>query len=157
FFITVAPFTSGNNTYAIFGRVVSGTNVVNAINKVATDSNDKPLTNVVLQQVSIRRLGSSALAFDINAYGLPITTNLPLQIANSSNQVSLAFANRLYADNQLYSSTNLVIWSADALGIETAAQFSNTVTQSVDQQQEFFRLAQVQYPSSTFAPKTVLS
>ena len=157
FFITVAPFTSGNNTYAIFGRVVSGTNVVNAINKVVTDSNDKPLTNVFIQQVSIRRVGSSALAFDINAHNLPVATNLPLHIATASNQVSLAFNNRLYADNQVYSSTNLGLWSGGSVGIETSAQFSNTVAQPNNQVQQFFRLAQIQYASSTFAPKTVLS
>jgi peptidyl-prolyl cis-trans isomerase A (cyclophilin A) len=157
FFITVAPFTSGNNTYAIFGRVVTGTNAVNAINNVVTDSKDKPLTNVVIQQVTIRRVGSPALAFDINAHSLPVVTNLSLHVGLASNQVSLGFANRLYADNQLYTSTNLGIWSGGSVGIETTTQFSNTVAQPVDQQQEFFRLAQVQYASSTFAPKTVLN
>ncbi|HOC57907.1 MAG TPA: peptidylprolyl isomerase [Verrucomicrobiota bacterium] len=156
FFITVAPFTSGNNTYSIFGRVVSGSNVVYAINHVATGANDKPLTNVIIQQVNIRRVGTAALAFNINAQGLPIVTNLPLRIAALPGQVSLTFSNRQYADNQLYSATNLAgAWTADALGIEITAPVSNSVRQAKDAPRKFFRLAQVQYASSTFAPKTM--
>jgi len=74
--------------------------VVIAISQVATNANSKPLTNVVIQNVLIRRVGSAAQAFDINAQNLPQVTNLPLKIANSSGQISLAFSNRLYADNR---------------------------------------------------------
>jgi len=156
FFITVAPFTSGNNTYSIFGRVVSGSNVVYAINHVATDTNDVPFTAVVIQQVNIRRVGTAAQAFNINAQGLPIVTNLPLRIAALPGQVSLTFSNRQYADNQLYSATNLAgAWTADALGIEITAPVSNSVLRAKDAPRKFFRLAQVQYASSTFAPKTM--
>jgi hypothetical protein len=40
--------------------VVAGTNVVAAINSVKTDSSDKPVTNVVMQHVEIRRVGDAA-------------------------------------------------------------------------------------------------
>lgn len=156
FFITVAPFTSGNNTYTIFGRLVSGSNVVYAINHVGTDANDKPLTNVVMHSVIIRRVGSAAQAFDIHAQGLPIVTNLPLKIAANTSQVTLTFSNRLYADNQLYSVTNLgSAWTAEALGLEVAAPVSNNVQRAKDAPRRFYSMAQVQYPASTFAPKTM--
>ena len=156
FFITVAPFTSGNNTYAIFGRLVSGSNVVYAINHVATDVNDKPLTNVVMQQVSIRRVGTAAQAFNIKAQGLPIVTNLPLKIATGAGQVTLSFTNRQYADNRLYSATNLAgPWTANALGIEITNPVSNSVQRTNDAPQRFYSMAQIQYASSTFAPKTL--
>jgi peptidyl-prolyl cis-trans isomerase A (cyclophilin A) len=156
FFITVAPFASGNNTYAIFGRVVSGSNVVYAINHVATDANNKPLTNVVMQQVAIRRVGTAAQAFNINAQALPIVTNLPLKIATSASQVTLTFTNRQYADNRLYSATNLQeAWTSASLGIEITAPVTNTVQRVVDAPQRFCSMAQIQYASSTFAPKTL--
>jgi peptidyl-prolyl cis-trans isomerase A (cyclophilin A) len=155
FFITVAPFAAGNGYYTIFGRLVSGSNVVYAINHVATDANDKPLTNVVMQQVSIRRVGAAAQAFDINAQGLPAVTNLFLGITSQTGQVSLTFSNRLYADNQLYSTTNLSAWTAESLGIETGTPVTNTVYRTNDTPRRFYRMAQVQYPSSTFAPKSV--
>jgi cyclophilin family peptidyl-prolyl cis-trans isomerase len=156
FFITVAPFTSGNNTYSIFGQVVAGSNVVYAINHVTTGANDKPLTNVVMQQVNIRREGAAAQAFNINAQSLPVVTNLPLGIAATSNQVTLGFANRQYADNRLYSAINLAgAWAAEALGIEIAGPTTNSVQRAKDAPQRFFSLAQVQYAASTFAPKSV--
>jgi len=156
FFVTVAPYTTGNNTYTIFGKVVSGTNVVNAINKIATDSNDKPLTNAIIQKVNIRRVGAAALAFNVNGHGLPIVTNIPLHISTTSTQVSLGLDNRLNADNRLYSSTNLSGWTAQELGIETTTQFTNNVSRPIDAEQQYFRLAQIQYASSTFAPKNVM-
>jgi peptidyl-prolyl cis-trans isomerase A (cyclophilin A) len=156
FFTTVAPYTSGNNSYVIFGRVVSGTNVVAAINKVATDSNDKPLTNVVIQQVTIRRVGAAAEAFDINAQALPIVTNTPLNLAPSTSSLSVTFSNRLYADNRWYSSTNLSEWTSNSLGIEISTPATNSLQVATDAPQKFFRLAQILYPSSTFAPKNVL-
>jgi peptidyl-prolyl cis-trans isomerase A (cyclophilin A) len=156
FFITVAPFTSGNNVYSIFGRLTSGSNVVYAINHVATDANDKPLTNVVIQQVSIRRVGAAAQAFNIDAQGLPIVTNLPLRIATAASQVTLTFTNRQYADNRLYSTTNLPgAWTSAALGIEITTPFSNSVQQAKDASRCFYSMAQVQYASSTFVPKTI--
>src|ERR1022692_2109631 len=106
FFITVAPFSTGNNVYSIFGRLTSGSNVVYAINQVATDANNKPLTNVVIQQVSIRRVGAAAQAFDLSAQGLPVVANLPLRIATTASQAILSFTNLQYSNNRLYSATN---------------------------------------------------
>jgi peptidyl-prolyl cis-trans isomerase A (cyclophilin A) len=156
FFLTVEPFTSGNNVYPVFGNVISGTNVVAAINRVATDSNNKPLTNVVIQQVVIRRVGAAAAAFDINAQGLPVVTNLPLSITRNSGQVVLTFSNRLYAENRYYDSTDLSSWVANPLAIEITAPTSNIVPVPIVSTNEFFRFAQVQYASSTFAPKDLL-
>lgn len=155
FFITVAPFTSGNNVYSIFGQLTSGSDVVNAINHVPTDANDKPLAAVVIQQVAIRRVGTAAQAFDINAQGLPVVTNLLLRITNRTGQVSLSFTNRQFADNRLYTSTNLNTWTGELLDIESATPATNTLYRAKDTPRKFFRMAQIQYPSPTFAPKTV--
>jgi cyclophilin family peptidyl-prolyl cis-trans isomerase len=57
FFINVADnnnlYPSFDTSYTVFGKVVSGMNVVMAISQVATDSNDKPLTNVTLIGASV--------------------------------------------------------------------------------------------------------
>jgi peptidyl-prolyl cis-trans isomerase A (cyclophilin A) len=153
FFITVSAQPQLDDVHTIFGRLVGGSNVVYAINHVATDSSDKPLTNVVIQTVAIRRLGGPAQAFDIQAQGLPVVTNLALNIARAGGNVSLAYSNRLYADNRLYSSTNLLQWTGAGLGIEIAAPISNALQRAAVAPREFFRLAQVQYGASTLAPK----
>src|SRR5208337_2725966 len=128
-------------------------NVVYAINRVATDANNQPLANVYINNIAIRRVGSAATAFDINAQGLPLVTNLNFNIAEAGTNVNLTFNNQLFADNRLYGSSNLVNWAANQLGIETAAPVSNTNLQSAAAPAQFFRGAQIQYATSTLAPK----
>ena len=142
-----------NNGYTIFGQLFGGSNVVAAINLVPTDASSKPFTNVYINNINIRRIGSAAGAFDITAQGLPLVTNLNLTIAQAGTNVSLVFSNRLYADNRLYASSNLLIWSANQLGIETGTPISNTNLHSAAAPAQFFRAAQIQYVSSTLAPK----
>jgi len=156
YFITVSSQPQLNDVHSVFGRLYGGSNVVYSINHVATDANDKPLTNVTVNSVVIRRIGADALAFDITTNSLALVTNLTSYLGRSGTNVSLSFSNRLYADNRLYRSTNLVNWSGSSLGIEVAAGFSNSVSRSADLPEEFFRVAQVQYPPSLFVPRNVL-
>lgn len=154
FFITVASTPWLNNVHTIFGRVISGSNVVYAISRVATGANDKPLTNVVIQQVAIRRVGSAAQAFNVQGQGLPTVTNLALRINLAPSDILLSFTNRLHADNRLYVSTNLGLWSGLELGLELGPALTNRLHRARTAR-EFFRLAQIQYPASTLAPRAV--
>jgi cyclophilin family peptidyl-prolyl cis-trans isomerase len=52
FFITLAPTTWLNNHHTIFGKVVNGIDVVNAIGKTKT-KNDRPAIDVVMNKVVI--------------------------------------------------------------------------------------------------------
>ncbi len=62
FFITVAPEPHLNGHYSIFGEVVSGQDVVDAISQVPRDedNNDKPLKPVKILQITIRRVKAPA-------------------------------------------------------------------------------------------------
>ena len=154
FVLATNTWPSLNNGYTIFGQLFGGSNVVATINRVPTDANGKPLANIYINAISIRRVGTAANAFDINAQGLPLVTNLNLAIALAGTNVSLTFSNRLYADNRLYGSSNLFSWIPNELGIETALPISNTNLQSAAAPALFFRAAQIRYASSTFAPKS---
>jgi peptidyl-prolyl cis-trans isomerase A (cyclophilin A) len=54
FFITVAPTPWLNGKHTIFGRVIEGYEVVEAISTVKTDQRNKPLEPVVLEKIIIQ-------------------------------------------------------------------------------------------------------
>ena len=53
FFVTIGPQRDLDFNQAIFGQLVRGFNVLTAINQVPTDSNNKPLTPVVISSAKI--------------------------------------------------------------------------------------------------------
>lgn len=53
FFITLAPTPWLDDKHAVFGKVVEGLDVVTAIGKVKTGPRDKPVTDVVIQKITI--------------------------------------------------------------------------------------------------------
>jgi peptidyl-prolyl cis-trans isomerase A (cyclophilin A) len=56
FFITVAPAPHLNGHYTIFGAVVSGQDVADAISEVPRNEDDKPLTAVKILRIVIHRV-----------------------------------------------------------------------------------------------------
>ncbi|UCF12184.1 MAG: peptidylprolyl isomerase [Thermoplasmatales archaeon] len=53
FFITVAPTPWLDRHHSVFGKVIEGMDVVDAISKVKTVRNDKPLENVIINKITI--------------------------------------------------------------------------------------------------------
>lgn len=54
FFITVAPAPSLEGSYNIFGQVTSGQDVADKISNVPRDAQDKPITPVVIESITIQ-------------------------------------------------------------------------------------------------------
>jgi peptidyl-prolyl cis-trans isomerase A (cyclophilin A) len=53
FFVTLVATPWLDNKHAVFGRVVEGMDVVQAIGKTQTDRNDRPVEPVVMKKVSL--------------------------------------------------------------------------------------------------------
>lgn len=64
FFVTLAPTPNLDGGYSVFGRVVEGQEVVDAIGQVAVGGQDKPVEDVVMESVRIIRNGDDAKNFD---------------------------------------------------------------------------------------------
>ncbi|MDR3153790.1 MAG: peptidylprolyl isomerase [Deltaproteobacteria bacterium] len=60
FFVTLAATPWLDGKHAIFGHVVSGLNVVEAIGKVPTGANDRPKTEVKINSVTVKSEESAA-------------------------------------------------------------------------------------------------
>ncbi|MEU0520435.1 peptidylprolyl isomerase [Streptosporangium sp. NPDC006007] len=56
FFITVVPTPHLNGKHTIFGEVVEGQDVIDAIAKTDTDARDRPTDPVVLESVTVERV-----------------------------------------------------------------------------------------------------
>lgn len=53
FFLNAVDNHFLDGKYTVFGKVISGMDVVTAINNVQTDANDRPLTPVIIKSVSV--------------------------------------------------------------------------------------------------------
>src|SRR5215510_1591667 len=55
FFITLEPTPHLDDRHSVFGEVVDGLEVIQAIGRTKTDARDKPVKDVVIQSITIER------------------------------------------------------------------------------------------------------
>ena len=163
FFIVTTNVPYWNGSYSVFGHVASGMAVVTSIAAVAVQgSGDRPVEDVVLNRVTIRRVGDAAKAFDVAAQGVPAPETAPARIFSSGTNVSLAVELATQTQPLMFSdATNVGAFSGwdhqpmlSGLGFYTNASMVLTQTwAAVDLgARHFFHVSRVRYPTPITAP-----
>jgi peptidyl-prolyl cis-trans isomerase A (cyclophilin A) len=160
FFITVAATPWLNNVHSVFGKVVSGSEVATAASEVKTDQGSVPLTPIVIEKITIERVGAAAEAFQLDIAGLPqVGLRQPeWQISNNRYVLDVDFQKR--SEYRVFSTSDLKTWTNQSLGFfgETVPTVGADVTDIVNNQpQGFFRFSEVLYPVVVFPPANVAS
>ncbi len=159
FFITVAETSFLDNIHTIFGKVVEGSNVATAISMVATDADDRPLEAVVIESISIERVGAAAEAFVLDLEGLPKVRQLRPSWEVREGRHLLDVSYETNAAYLLYLSSNLTTWREERIGFfgSTLPNTGIDVTAFVtNQPQGFFRVVEVDYPVVVFPPPSLI-
>lgn len=153
FFITAEATAWLDGKHTIFGSIVSGTSVCDAINNTAV-TNSVPNTPVVINSITIRREGAAANVFDITAQGLP-TVSRPSGKLVVNPAVSAAWnADQPQTEGTVFTSfksTNLSTWSslnATTLYLGSTSQSSFSLG-TAQESKAFFNLAAASHPSPT--------
>jgi len=120
FFVTSARDTTWNGRYTAFGKVVqnAGRTVVQGITNSATDSNNVPINKVVINDITIRRVGNLPQSF-FPAYHQSFLPGeieaLPMTFENRDTGFSLVTPLRPATQTTVYTSTDLLSFVGGAI------------------------------------------
>ncbi len=158
FFITVdaTPWLDGNHT--VFGQVISGLSVVEAINSVAVDADDKPVEDVTIYSIDILRIGADAVAFDSTGRLPVITEGRTTGISKVPDGLQLTFEPSAFHGYYLRSSTDLAIWSIEFLGTYADHAPAHDFIEVDDadlKDLEFYSLIDLDYPGNEYASASI--
>ncbi len=149
FFITLAATTFLDGRHAVFGRIVDGLSVVQAIGAVPTDGNppagnNRPLTNVVINSVTIVREGAAAEGFDPSRWQVPTLKATPVDFDFTNASRRILFDRESDTEYFVYDSNELSNWNKVAeypAESTTPTQVALDITNSLDDVgQRFFQV-----------------
>ena len=116
-FITVDVTDWLDGIHTVFGKVSSGTEIIDAINKVEVGTffngrfdSTRPIEEVSINTVTIRREGVEANAFDVTAQGLPEVEPLAAEIQVSGDAMELLLNQPPRTTLEVFRSVDLLNW-----------------------------------------------
>ncbi len=135
FYVTLAPQPSLNGNYTVFGGVVEGMPVVSTIGTVATDANQKPLVPVVMNSVSILRIGTAAANFNIAAVSpaLPVPHFKAAEVLRQPGHYALSWSFLANNDYRVCYTADTKSWQGAYLGPYSGVFVDNFVASSPSQ------------------------
>jgi len=149
--ISTATAQHLDGSYTIFGQVISGTSVCDALNSVPTNGSsgtpaNNPLTPVYIQSITFS--GSSLASFNLTPSALPVVLSANPVMKASGSTYAIAYDHAPYSYYIGYDTPDLTHWAnwADSYFHATAPNGGNAdVSGIVSGSKYFFRLARVDY------------
>lgn len=157
FFITVTNTWWLDGVHTVFGHVIDGQAVVQSINSVDTDEEDRPLDDVMIESIDIVRIGTDAEAFD-GADLLPVVREGRIDdIMLSNTGLEMAFQPapfhvyhlRSTSDLSTWSVTNLIRYADGAPETEPIIRGTNLADRA------FYALVEMDFPGNQYAAQSL--
>lgn len=144
FFITASAQSQLDDKHSVFGRVIAGATVVDAINATPV-SGSTPVTPVVIQSVSV--YGPSLAGFALNPAGLPTVVDGGTSLSRTGATFFMNYIARSYSEHLGYRSSDAVSWTRFKSGFSynVAPSGTDDVTALAIGSRHFFRAVRVDY------------
>lgn len=157
FFITLAPTPFLDYKHSVFGKVISGQEILNSFKSsqaYPTDAFDEPLHPITINSVSIS--GPDLGYFDINNPGLLLPRIFPVPFSITppiDGNFTLSFHSKRLVDHAIYHSEDLLSWTTPVhyLSRGSDPDFSLVIPSEM-KPRRFVSLAAFDYYSLPLAP-----
>ena len=154
FFIMATNNPNWDGSYTVFGHVVTGMDAVTSIAAVAVQgTGSRPVADVVLSNVVIRRIGAAAETFDVAAQGLPVVDDAGIRVTATGGVARVRVEIPPFSETTFRVSTNgLRTWSIEDWGYASNASAQMAQVDAPLAEAAFFHGATVAYPEAWTAP-----
>jgi peptidyl-prolyl cis-trans isomerase A (cyclophilin A) len=158
FFITLAATPSLDDKHSVFGKVISGTAIIDGFKNpdlFPTGAGDIPLAPIVMDSVVISGPGYAGFDLNSSALRLPHVSGTDLSITRNAaaSSMNAIFNRKTKTEYFAYGSPNLSAWSQ--LGIILSMDAENAFQLNVESRTEpsyFLKMAPVDYGQIPDAP-----
>ncbi len=156
FFITLSEAPHLDDKHAVFGEVISGTEVIDLISKVPVGEFDQPTEDQIIESITIRRVGEAAEAFDLLGQGLPVAQEArPFVVYPAPGEVAIDFSRSSNSGMAIYRSDDLQTWTGDLFSYASGVTPLDRLDITGDiasTDQRFYRFIDVSYPDVIHTP-----
>jgi len=148
FFVTLASRPNLDDVHSVFGEVVEGMGVVDAVQQ-----------GDVIESVTIVRNGEAAQAFDVSAQGLPEVLEGNPALAKTPSGFELVYPQPANSELFVFHSGALDAWSQlagkEMHGIDPLTGSRDVTSVTSGRPMRFFNVSRVDYPDAIYTPAAV--